>query len=184
MILGGWFMTKQLNHSEFKNRQIKFSPNIVLVLENLEHEENIGSAFRLADAFGVRNIIIVSNGEIGTKKVEKTARNCTKTVPFQIVSTFQEAFEKISNLNCLPVSVEICDNSLPLRECDFSQYDGIALIAGNERKGVSQEALDKSAFSVHIDMYGVNSSINVSTALAIALYKCSEDYLPKKTRLN
>lgn len=176
-------MTKQLNHIEFKNRQIEFTPNIVLVLENLEHEENIGSAFRLGDAFGVRKIIVVSNGDINTKKVEKTARNCTKNVSFQIVSTIQEAFEEISNLNCLPVSVEICDDSLPLRECDFSRYTGVALIVGNERNGVSQEALDNSAFSVHIDMFGVNSSINVSTALAIALYKCSEDYLSKKNEI-
>lgn len=141
-------MTKQLNHVEFKERQVNFSPNIVLVLENLEHEENIGSAFRLADAFGIRKILIVTNKELEVKKVEKTARNCTKNVP--------------------------------LRDCDFSQYEGVALIVGNEREGVSQYALDNSAFSVHIDMYGVNSSINVSTALAIALYKCSEDYLLKK----
>ena len=173
-------MTKQLNHVEFKGRQIRFSPNIVLVLENLEHEENIGSAFRLADAFGIRKILIVTNKEFEVKKVEKTARNCTKNVPFEIVSTINEAFAKIKELKCLPVSVEICDNSVPLRDCDFSQYKGVALIVGNEREGVSQYALDNSAFSVHIDMYGVNSSINVSTALAIALYKCSEDYLLKK----
>ena len=52
---------KQLTHSEFKENQKKFQPNIVLILENLEHNENIGSAFRLADAFNVKKIYIVTN---------------------------------------------------------------------------------------------------------------------------
>ena len=51
-------MSKQLDHYEFKKIQKKFSPNIVLVLENFEHEENIGSAFRLADAFNVKKYLL------------------------------------------------------------------------------------------------------------------------------
>lgn len=54
-------MSKQLNHAEFKAHQKHFKPNIIIILENLEHEENIGSAFRLADAFNVEKILIVTN---------------------------------------------------------------------------------------------------------------------------
>lgn len=45
---------KQLMHKEFKQRQNKANLNIGLILENIEHDENIGSAFRLADAFCVK----------------------------------------------------------------------------------------------------------------------------------
>ena len=72
---------KQLTHKEFKQRQIKANLNIGLILENIEHDENIGSAFRLADAFCVKKIFIVSNRQFNVKKIEKTARNCTNTVP-------------------------------------------------------------------------------------------------------
>ena len=87
--------------------------------------------------------------------------------------------DKVKKQNYTPISVEICDDSIPLRECNFSEFDGVALIVGNEKNGVSQIALDQSKLCTHIDIYGNNSSINVSTALAIALYKCSEDYYSK-----
>ena len=48
---------------------------------------------------------------------------------------------------------------------------------GNERTGVSQSALDLSKAAVHIDIFGNNSSLNVATALAIALYGVTEKYL-------
>ncbi len=58
-----------------------------------------------------------------------------------------------------------------------SKFEGVALIVGNESLGVSQTALDKCSTSVHIDMYGNNSSMNVSSALAIVLYKYCEDFI-------
>lgn len=64
-------MTKQLNYKEFKEKQKNFNNNIMYILENFEHEENIGSAFRLADAFNVNKIIIVSNKEVSEKNDKK-----------------------------------------------------------------------------------------------------------------
>ena len=77
-------MSKQLDHYEFKKIQKKFQSNIILILENLEHEENIGSAFRLADAFNVNKIIIVTKRPLDSKKIEKTARGCQSLVPYEI----------------------------------------------------------------------------------------------------
>lgn len=169
-------MSKQLNHQEFKLCQKKFKPNMCVILENLEHMENIGSAFRLADAFNVNKIYIIPNRELDFKRIEKTARNCTNTVPFKIDGEISDALNSVKKEGYTPVCVEICDDSKALRDCNFSKFKGIAFIVGNEKHGVSQEALNQSAFSVHIDMYGNNSSMNVATALAITLYKCSEDY--------
>lgn len=168
-------MSKQLNHEEFKKLQKKFDPNVVLILENLEHEENIGSAFRLADAFNVSKIFVVTDKILEMKKVEKTARNCSKTIPFEIVTSTDKAIEAAREKGYKAISVEICDDSIPLRDCDFAQFDGVALLVGNERYGVSEQALGLCDMAVHIDMFGVNSSLNVSTALGIALYKCVED---------
>lgn len=172
-------MSKQLTHTEFKEKQTTFAPNISIILENLEHDVNIGSAFRLADAFNVRKVYIVADHTLDFRKIEKTARNCCSTTPYEICATISDAIATVKAQNYTPISVEICDDSIPLRECDFSQFHSVALIVGNEKHGVSQSALDLSTARVHIDMYGLNSSMNVSTALAIALYKCAEDYFSK-----
>lgn len=169
-------MIKQLTHEEFKQKQLKIKNNIIFVLENFEHEENIGSAFRLADSFNISKIIIINKNKIQMKKIEKTARNCEKYIPYEIVDTTENAFNILTKSNFVPICVEICNESKSLRSVDFSKYEkGIALIMGNEKHGVSQEALNMAKCCVHIDMYGNNSSMNVSTALAIVTYKVSED---------
>ena len=75
------------------------------------------------------------------------------------------------------IALEITNNSKPLREINFAKLGKVALIVGNERRGISKEFLSQSDKSVHIDMYGKNSSMNVATALAIACYKITEDIL-------
>lgn len=51
-------MQKQLDHYEFKQIQKQNSNEIIFVLDDLEHEENIGSAFRLADAFNIKKLLL------------------------------------------------------------------------------------------------------------------------------
>ena len=61
-------MQKQLTHYEFKQMQKSNKNDIIFVLDNLEHDENIGSAFRIADAFNITKIIIITLIIIVTKR--------------------------------------------------------------------------------------------------------------------
>lgn len=169
-------MQHQLNHSEFKERQSKRKNNIIFILENLEHMENIGSCFRLADAFNIDKIIIISNKIEFNEKVRKTARNCDKTVDFLVFDDTLEAIKHIKKEGYQPFNLEITSTSTALRNIDFSHYDKVALIVGNEKRGIEENTLKFVKNSVHIDMYGNNSSMNVITALSIATYKISEDF--------
>jgi len=55
-------------------------------------------------------------------------------------------------------------------------YDkNICLIIGSENYGVSQKMIDISDQSIHLPMYGINTSINVATALSVALYNIFND---------
>lgn len=170
-------MQKQLDHYEFKQIQKQNSNDIIFVLDNLEHEENIGSAFRLADAFNIKKIIIINSKFLDMKKIQKTARNCEQSVPYSIYQSVEEGLQEIQQLNYTPVNIEITSTSMPLREMDFSTLKKVALIVGNEKHGVSDDFLREVPLSCHIEMYGNNSSMNVSTSLAIATYKVSEDFL-------
>lgn len=175
-------MQKQLNHYEFKEKQKQNANNIIFVLENFEHTENIGSAFRLADAFNIEKIIIICNRDIDLKRIQKTSRNCEKYVPYSIYNNSADALNEIYNIGYTPVNIEITSTSKPLREENFAKIKKVALIVGNEKKGISNEILEKVPLSYHIDMYGNNSSMNVSTSLAIAAYKVSEDLLMEKCK--
>ena len=171
-------MQKQLNHYEFKEQQKTHKTHLIFILENLEHAENIGSAFRLADAFNIEKIYIVTTGNLSFEKINKTARSCQNVVEFEICNNIQDIIYKLQKQNYSIYNLEITSTSLPLREVDFSNKK-IALIAGNEKHGVSEKSLSLVDDSIHIDMYGNNSSMNVITALSIATYKISEDQYKK-----
>ena len=173
-------MQKQLNHYEFKQIQKQNLNDIIFILDNFEHEENIGSAFRLADAFNIKKIIIISDKSLDIKKLQKTARNCDQNIPYSVFLNVQEALNEIYEAGYTPVNIEITSTSKPLREINFAEFNKVALILGNEKHGVSSEILEKVPLSCHIEMYGNNSSMNVATSLAIASYKVSEDLLKLK----
>lgn len=168
-------MQKQLNHYEFKEKQVNKKNNIIFVLENLEHMENLGSSFRLADAFNIDSIIIVTNRKLDFGKIHKTSRSCEHHIPYQIVNSPIEAIQLVKDKDYIPVNIEITSTSKALSKINFSKMKRVALIVGNENYGISQEMLKLVETSAHIEMYGNNSSLNVSTALAIATYHISEN---------
>ena len=66
-------------------------------------------------------------------------------------------------------ALEITDQSRPLHNSDICQID--AVIIGHESTGIRQRVLDICEQAIHIQMYGINGSMNISHALAIFLFE-------------
>lgn len=66
------------------------------------------------------------------------------------------------------IGVEITTNSKDIFITDYPKEVGF--VVGAESKGIPQEILDVCAFALHIPMMGINSSLNVASALCVALY--------------
>lgn len=163
---------KQLNHNEYIHKTQKFP--IYLILDELSDPVNIGSIFRLADALGVKKIYLcrVNNELITDRKLEKVSRSTNKYVEYEFVNNIEECINRLKDNNIKVLALEITNNSISLNKYNFEKNEKYAFVIGNEQKGVSQEALNLSDKSVHIDMYGNNSSMNVSVATGIAVNEC------------
>ena len=75
----------QLTHTQTSFQKKDFP--IILLLDNITGEANLGSLFRLADAFGIQKIIFCgSEPNLNSNRLKRTARNTWKTVNFE----FQE----------------------------------------------------------------------------------------------
>lgn len=145
---------------------------LAFMLDNITSPNNIGSAFRLADALGVEKIYLVGNTLCPpNRRITKTARCKEKEIPWEYYETIEDALQKLKDDGYSIISAEITDNSKDLSECVFEKSKKICLVAGSERHGVSQEILDNSDEVVHIPMVGKGSSMNVVAALAIITYK-------------
>ncbi len=162
----------QLTHYTTKFTKHKFP--ITLVCENVTNAPNIGSLFRIADAFGIEKIIFCASEIPMGRKMTKTSRATEKVVDFEINENTSEVINQLKTKGYKIASLEITDNSTPIHKCQFSKEEPIALVIGDENFGVSESILALSDTAIHIDMFGQNSSMNVVQATNIALYEITK----------
>ncbi len=143
---------------------------IIVILDNIRSMHNIGSIFRTADAIGCIKIFLC--GICATppnKEINKTALGSTESINWKYFSNTKQAIELLTKQNYEIISVEQTKNSVPLKKFKISN-NKIALIFGNEVKGVSNEVLSRSNKHVEITQYGLKKSMNVSVAAGIVLW--------------
>ncbi len=159
----------QLSHynSNFKKRKHP----ITLVCDNITNAPNIGSLFRVADAFNIEELIFCGEDIPLGKRMTKTSRSTEKYVNYKVKSNINEVFENLKATNHYVIALEITEESTELNEFKLNTNQPLALILGDENFGVSEAVLQQCDTIVHINMYGNNSSMNVVQATSIALYE-------------
>ena len=166
-------MPNQLTHTSTdfptKNFPIK------IVCDGLQSPANIGALFRISEAFGVSEVIFC-NAEINfaSSRLRKTARNTNKVVPYRVSEDISEEIDTLKKEGYKVIALELTDESIPLDKVELSTEGKIALVIGNEQHGVSKAMLEQVLQSIHIPMFGKNSSINVTQATGIALFNLTK----------
>lgn len=155
-------------------------PEITLILHNIRSTYNVGSIFRTAEGFGIKEIVISGYTpypklaidsrlphiyEKLTDQIHKTALGAEQIVPFRYI----EDLTSWINQSKLPlVALEQAPDSIPLPE--FKPPTKLALLLGEEVRGIAPELLSKCSSIIEIPMFGQKESFNVSVAAGIALY--------------
>lgn len=160
---------QQLSHGETRWMTRTFP--LILACDNWQDPRNVGMAFRLADAFGVEAIWLGGTTPVPpNRKISKTARSTESWVPFVHQHNLAEALVELRAKEYTLIGVEITNQSKALDEYLSTEVQQpTVLVLGAEQSGISKEVLEVLDDCVHISMYGRNSSLNVATALAIAL---------------
>jgi tRNA (guanosine-2'-O-)-methyltransferase len=144
---------------------------LVVVLDNVTNSYNIGAFIRLADAFAIEKVIICGELTISDKKFKKASRNEAKWVCVEYSDSTTSSLQTLLDEGYGVYSVELCHESVDYSNVAYSSP--CVLVLGNERKGVSEAALKLSHQHIHIPMFGMGNSLNVSTAGAIVLAECA-----------
>jgi len=148
----------------------------IVIAYQIKTPENIGNIIRLADNAGCQKVIIAAEDEnIRTSKIRKTAGLSYDSMSWEICS-ISDLFTKIPT-DFKVVSLETSSDSKNIFTSNLP--DKIALIVGNEIVGIDNEVLNKSDFIVHIPLFGHNTSMNVSHALAVALFEWQRQQISK-----
>jgi tRNA G18 (ribose-2'-O)-methylase SpoU len=149
---------------------MEYKKEFFVICDNIRSLENIGSIFRTADALGVAKIYLC--GICGTppnEKIAKTALGAENSVPWEYYKQTGRLIDKLKKDKVNVVALEQSKGSVGLR--DFKPTFPMALIVGNEVRGVSKSALKRCNRIVEIEMLGKKESLNVSVAFGIAGYE-------------
>ena len=140
----------------------------VLIAWRLVTPENYGSLLRLADSIGCAKVIFVGEQEaVSSRKIEKTAGNSFKSMPFEFVMP-DELKNALSSDYSL-VAIETAERSSNLYTTTLPK--NIAFVVGSEKHGVDLAFLEQCDQIVHVPLTGNCTSLNVSHAAAIAMFE-------------
>lgn len=153
---------------------------LTLVLDSVTSPANIGSLFRLADAFNIEKIIFCGPlaPDLESNRLKRTARSTINSVTHECHEDIREACVNLEKDGFSLISLEIAEGSKPIDSLSFSGFKKVALILGNENTGIQEEVLKLSNEKVHINMFGKNSSMNVAQAAGIALFEITKSLQP------
>lgn len=166
----------QLEHRHHHARVKKYP--VCFLAYDIDVPMNIGSLFRIADAFGIEKIYLSGSSPVPpNSKIKKTSRSTEKYVPFSYEESPLDIVKRLKSEGYTMISLEITSSSIDIRELSISNNEKVCLILGSENSGVCQELLYASDKTIHIPMLGQNSSMNVATACSIATFEIIRKFL-------
>ena len=144
---------------------------VIVVLDNVRSQNNIGSIFRTADAFRLEGIMLC--GITATpphREIHKTALGATDSVHWEYWEDSSSAIRALRDKEYLIVSIEQTEDAVSLDKLRLSKDQKYALVFGNEIRGVDQKIIDLSDMSIEIPQYGTKHSLNISVAAGIVIW--------------
>lgn len=154
---------------------------LVVVLDNVRSQHNVGAVFRTADAMCLEQVVLCGicccppNQEL-----HKTALGAEDTVAWQYHKDTLDAVSELKQRGYTVYAVEQAHNSMTLEAVaeqivNRQSYDRkLAVVLGHEVFGVQQAVINQCDGCIEIPQYGTKHSMNVSVTAGIVMYRLSE----------
>lgn len=154
--------------------------NITVVFENVEDPHNIAAVLRTCESVGIQDIYILNHTipphpKFGEALGFRSSSSAWKWLSIHYFDDLHQCAEALRGQGFSLMATGLSAKAIDLYEVDFTQK--LALVFGNERKGVTEEMLSLCDGNFLIPQTGIIQSLNISVACAISLY---EAYRQKK----
>lgn len=152
----------------------------VLILDGIEDPHNLGAIIRTAECAGVHGVIIPQRR---AARINQTVyKSSAGAVEHMLVADVVNISDTITLLKDKGLWVYGADMDGESYYFNTSLEGAIALVIGNEGKGISRIVKEKCDVLVKIPMVGNISSLNASTSAAILIYEIKRQGYEKKKR--
>lgn len=144
---------------------------LIVVLDNIRSCNNIGSVFRTSDALLIEKIYLCGiTATPPNKDIHKTALDAEKSVEWKYLENTEDAVTELQNRGYKVYAIEQVENSILLPNFKPIENEKIAIVFGNEVKGVKQTVVNICDGSIEIPQFGTKHSFNISVSAGIVLW--------------
>jgi tRNA G18 (ribose-2'-O)-methylase SpoU len=154
---------------------------LTVVLDNVRSMYNVGSVFRTSDAYRVERIVLCGiTGRPPHPEIHKTALGAEDAVAWTYCTDTLEAVRQLQQEGVKVYAVEQAEGSIDLSHTQLSTPNSpqkIAVVFGNEVKGVQQSVVDACDGCLELPQFGTKHSLNVATTAGIVIWEMFKQML-------
>lgn len=159
---------KQMNFKELLTHLNSLDSSIVLIIDSIEDPRNFGAILRTCDAFNIDAVFYKKNNQVGlTDLVNKVSMGATNYLNLCEVTNLSQTINHLKEANYWVYATTLNEQAVPYYQEKYPSK--VAIVVGNENKGVSPLVIKQSDMSIYIPMSGHVQSLNVSVATGIVL---------------
>ena len=143
----------------------------IAILEDIADHTNLGAIIRSASGLGVDAVLLTPKCvDPWYRRSARVSMGTVFDLPWVRMQSWPEDLQTLKNHGYEMLAMELTDDAIPLNEVEIKAGQKVAMILGNEGRGVTDEALAAVDRTVIIPMHRYVDSLNVGAASAIAFW--------------
>lgn len=142
--------------------------DLTVCMEQVHKPHNVSAVIRTADAVGVHEVHAVWPGS-RMRTMVSSAAGSNSWVQVKTHRTISEAVQHLKSQDMQILATNLSDKAVDFREIDYTRPT--CILMGQEKTGITREALELADQDIIIPMIGMVQSLNVSVASALILYE-------------
>jgi 23S rRNA (guanosine2251-2'-O)-methyltransferase len=147
-------------------------PGLLLVLDEIEDPHNLGALVRTAECAGAHGVVVPRHGSAPvTSTAVKASAGATEHMAMAEVTNITNALEELKTKGYWVIGLDANGDK------DYTAVDytsPIAIVVGNEGKGIRRLVREHCDHLARIPLYGKIESLNASVAGALVLYEAAK----------
>ncbi len=143
--------------------------SLTVVMEDIHDPHNVSAVLRTADAVGIHTVQLLYTKEKFPKLGRKSSASAVKWIERRAFPSVEECYSALRAEGYAIYATQIGPHSRSVYDLDLTGK--VALVFGNEHRGVSPDAAGLADAIFQIPMMGMIQSLNVSVACAVCLYE-------------
>jgi 23S rRNA (guanosine2251-2'-O)-methyltransferase len=171
-------LNKELQRKSVEQFRMSEKLPLIIVLDNVRSQNNVGSIFRTADAFLVESIYLCGiTAKPPHREIQKTALGATESVAWKYFPRTIDAVCDLKERGYKIIGIEQTEGSVELQDMKIEKKEKYVLVFGHEVNGVDQDVLNLCDHCAEIPQFGTKHSFNIAISVGIVLWELNKKRL-------